>query len=406
MHTFANKPKATQLITSAKDSIPLPVHRGRNSEVHSILHSHRSTENPAVQLSEHSSMSEPYHDETMEQLHQSVICIQRLPEVSSTGTSPVIIPSDLISSMSTRILRATGRMNLAGTGTFGPGLAAVLQNLSSVITYRDVNHQDHNGQELEVVLRRRGDGPQSTPRIFRVRLVLDDKDNPIERAYFEPQGESGNIVLNIKPQRGSAGETGAAGQRIDALSDDDLANILYHEGVHMLRHWQETYGEDYLPFTGLEHAALSLSLFTDEIAGIESELRTIFTVVNAARSGNSPVPDSSAHDFAMRLAEEAMVRGETQFMEAMRNRRESAGSSVMGGIPQISGAVGRTTVSTYLFDFGDMLEPRDRDAVTASTEEARPAAEALARITVIFNGIIQEYSEVRFGGYEDIPVYP
>jgi hypothetical protein len=49
MHTFAEKPKATQQTTSAKPTIPGRAHFGQSRKVNSILHLQRTIGNHAVQ---------------------------------------------------------------------------------------------------------------------------------------------------------------------------------------------------------------------------------------------------------------------------------------------------------------------------------------------------------------------
>jgi hypothetical protein len=49
MRTFAQKPKATQQITSAKSIMPGRAHVGQNSEVNSIFHLQRTIGNQALQ---------------------------------------------------------------------------------------------------------------------------------------------------------------------------------------------------------------------------------------------------------------------------------------------------------------------------------------------------------------------
>lgn len=339
-------------------------------------------------------------------LRQPSLAAMRI-QCSPNGPPQASVPIALLAFMPARIRAALVGLERAGPGTFGPWVAPLLRFLSSRITYRDPSHHNRDGQELEVALRRRGQGPQATPRIFRLRLVLDDQGDPRERAYFEPRGQSGSIVLNIRPPRQAAGATGAAGQGIDALSTDALGDVLYHEAVHMLRHWQVVYGEDYLPFTGLERSTLGLTLFTSESARIERDLQVILAAVNAARPPGRAVPAGSARDFAQRLTEEAMVRAETQHMGAMRGRREQAGTGrVAGGLIRLRGDIDRATPATYLFAFGDMLMPQDRSALSAPGDAAARAREALDDIAAVFEAILQQHTEQRWGRREYWPAYP
>src|SRR5213082_2100667 len=59
MHTFVQKPKATQQTTSAKSTIPGRTHLGQSHEVNSILYLQRTIGNQAVQRMLQTDAEEP-----------------------------------------------------------------------------------------------------------------------------------------------------------------------------------------------------------------------------------------------------------------------------------------------------------------------------------------------------------
>jgi hypothetical protein len=332
--------------------------------------------------------------------HQTGISIDYLSSISLRALMPP------------RIRGAIDQIELAGMGTFGPWIALALRSLTAGITYRDPKHQNHNGQEVEIVLRNQGD--KKKMKIFRLRLVLDDQKNPLEQARFESDGDSGSIALNIHQPKKTEWTKEEKDQLINSLSDAELADILHHEGMHMLHYWQRKYGKEYLPFSGVSQAILGLSDVESKQTTklIEKNLRTIFDVVNENRRQKKVplVPYSRAIDFAQRLTEEAMVRGETQFMGKMQERRGQARTMGIGrvqtGLSELSGPIDRATPEAYLFEFGDMLTLQDLKDLKAAGDKAADANDALKKIAIVFNGLIETHLELRYRTVEAIEMKP
>lgn len=297
--------------------------------------------------------------------------------------------------MGERIRKALTILASAGPATFAPWMIPPLRNLSYGLTYRDADGAEHGGQALEIGFpEQRAPAPGARRRrpwrYYRLRLVLDDKVNPLERGYFQPEDGRGRIGLTIRPPRQTPGAA-ASQQGLESQSDDELARVLHHEVIHMFAYWNRVVPQEYLPFTESQRATLGLGLVRGWIPRIETNLAAIFADVNrarrAARPQRRPVPDASRHDFALRLAEEAMVRGETQFMSAMQGQIPTART----GLPEIRGAVARAPIEDYLFEAGDMLLPSDRAALS---DQGRTALE---RIKLIFDAMVEDQLRQRWG---------
>src|SRR5215210_3751444 len=79
MHTFVQKPKATQQITSAKSTTFGRGHFGQNSEARSILHLQRTIGNQAVQRMLQTGAEEPETDLTRPALLRFEHNFSRIP---------------------------------------------------------------------------------------------------------------------------------------------------------------------------------------------------------------------------------------------------------------------------------------------------------------------------------------
>ncbi len=314
--------------------------------------------------------------------------IQRVP--TPAPRDRVIVPRGVIAIIGERINRALDRLaRLAGSGTFAPWIVPVLRRLASSLTYRDRNGNDHNGSELEVGLRGRG-------RPFRLRLVIDDEPNPHQRGYFSPDGNRGRIGLNMQALRRSGAHT-TAGDNLMALDEAQLAEILYHEAIHMFRYWQVHLRGARLPFSRSERATLSLALFRGprgEIAIIQRNLTTVIAEVNRARQavrGAQKLPANAARTFAESLAEEAMIRGESRYMTFLSRRREQQARGHQMGLMAEAGRSFGEQAADYLFESGEMLNTRDRAALTGDGREA------VTRIRRLLGEIAHHHLRARWG---------
>lgn len=306
--------------------------------------------------------------------------IQRRPE--PRPAIPVIVPRFLLGVVGQRIGRALDRLErYAGAGTFAPWIVPVLRRLASNLTYRDQNGQSHGGTELEV-------GFQGRRQPFFLRLVVDDQLQPHSQGYFEPDGNRGRIGLNRRPPShgGSAAPgTRATGQStLMVMSEEDLAQLLYHESIHMFRYWLRHIGAGHLPFSSTERRILSMASFqrpTAEVPRIEQNLRTLISDVNRARAavGAAPVATTVARGYAESLGEEALVRGETLYMQRLSGRREARaqGRAIEMGLEEDAGRSFGEEAADYLFESGNMLTRQDR---TALNREGQVAFDRIRRL--------------------------
>jgi len=308
--------------------------------------------------------------------------VQRTPP---SGVS-FSVETSVLTLLERRVARAvSGLERLATTEhrTFARWMAPLLRQLSGQITYRDSGGTDHDGGSLDI-------GFRGSRQRFDLRLVLDDQPNPIEKGYFQPTADyAGRIALNIRPQRritesGGLGTQPQTGTGLVSQSVDDIASTLYHEALHLFFYWMRTVGAQHLPFSEQERSRLTVSRRQSTVrhrAEIDLVARNVGTLISdvnrARRAGASPrsvVPAGNAGPFAERLAEEAVIRGETLFMEQRRTRRRAIEGSRFGTSPvTLPEAVARErgeSAAGYLFVFDDMLTRADRAGLSRSGQEA------------------------------------
>ncbi len=253
-----------------------------------------------------------------------------------------------------------------------------LSRLTDMITYRDSEGRNHDGDALEINF-------PGVEQPFMLRLVLDDRPEPTSDGYFEldsgAEGMAARIGLNIR--RGIAGKT-----------VEDIGELLYHESMHLFSHWFRTIGAENLPsVVPTVRARLELSAYEWALELVENHVETILGDVNASRDRDEPFVDS-AEEFARNLVEEAMVRGETMFMELMSGRRRS---SAYVGLSESEARRQGQDAASYLFTHGDMLQPDDRQALNEASREA------FERIRLILGEVCYEHVYVRWGPTEALP---
>lgn len=305
--------------------------------------------------------------------------IQRMPP---RGVEFSVGRTDLVL-LENRIRGAVEQLrNLAEPGTFVPWMVPLLGRLMNSLTYRDSSGTDYDGTALDI-------GFPGTRRRFVLRLVLDDQTNPRQDGYFEPNGNAGRIGLNL--QHG-----------LVERSKEDLATLLHHEAIHLFSYWfqSEDIGASRLPsVTRLARTAMNLSAYQWAIDSITRHLRTIVVQINTSRSQANRVDLSLTRAFARNLVEEAMVRGETTFMELMAARRETGGEAIMGLSESETRNSGEDAAS-YLFDSGLMLSPSDRARLDGE------AARAFRVISAILGEVCYRHAWFRWGPRESMTPFP
>lgn len=284
-----------------------------------------------------------------------------------------------------RLERKIGRAirqlrRLADERTFVFWSVPILSRLADRIGYRDDAGGMHGGQAVEISFPGRR-------RPFRLRLTLDDRASPATDGAFGvgPGPNAGQIELFLR--RGL----------LDA-TDSDLASLLYHETIHLFSYWFREIGAAHLPSRPAgQRARIDLTLYRDDMALIRPHIETILGDVNRRRAASDTVPPSRAADFARVLVEEAMVRGETMFMELAAMRRRAIHAARATGSPAIpglseSGAMQRGQgAASYLFET-DMLRRSDRRSMGESAQRA------FQRISIILGGVTYEHVQFRWGG--------
>lgn len=222
---------------------------------------------------------------------------------------------------------------------------------------------------------------------FSLSLVLDDTPplagGEVERGYFRPAGNSGTIRLRLQSE-------------LAQQSAEEIADTLYHETVHLYSYllWSGIWfsstqtGRSLLPAV---RTGVSLSTYADEISRVERQINSFIPLINRARQsrGAANVTAAQVSAFARRLVEEAMVRAETAYFSFIR----STGPGRRGREHEMTVTGGGSFLSTYLFQFGDMLTPDDARAISRDSGAQR----ALRVIEAMLDGVYSDHFRVRWG---------
>lgn len=222
---------------------------------------------------------------------------------------------------------------------------------------------------------------------FSLSLVLDDTplsaSGDVEKGYFLPSGNSGRIGLRLQSS-------------LSRGSDEEVAEVLYHETIHLYSYllrsgrWFSS-SQTGRSLTPIVRGTLNLTAYATEVRNVERHINSFIPLVNQARQSRSAtnVTASQVSTFARQLVEEAMVRAETSYFTSVR----SIGPGTRGLGHEITVTGGGSFLNQYLFRFEDMLTSADETAISGNNT----AQTALRRIQIILDGVYDTHFRLRWG---------
>lgn len=271
---------------------------------------------------------------------------------------------------------------LAGAGTFADWIVPLLTPMAESVGHRSASGAEVGGADLTVTF-------PGTPTRYAIRLVLDDSADPkVDGMFTTVEGSTrGRIVLFA--------------QRLGDKSPAEIAEVLYHEFLHLFSAWfrQRGIGAARLPEVS-EAVAAHIGVRTHyaaEITLVNGHVRAIAGEIARARrtAGRPPFTgDSSA--FGASLVEEAVVYAETDFMSMMKTNlagRSPMAATTVDVDDRLASRTGEEIAHKYLFETGQMFEKTDAGVVTDSVA-ARKAEEGIRRT---LGGVSLDHLTLRAG---------